>query len=226
MDEDLIDLLNVEKIWQFDRYKALILGVQYAVSNEISGDVGEFGAHSGESARLLAKALSKFCGSRKLHCFDSFRGFPKSEAPGDIDSPLVKSGIWGEGQACAGTKEQVQERCQEFLPEDRVVVYAGWFKDTLSQIPPTTKFSMLHIDCDLYQSTIEVLDYCFSRELVQPGTAIFFDDWNCNYSCPKYGERKAWSEIVSKFSVDFSDWGWYSWHGYKLIVHSYKIQIE
>ena len=111
--------------------------------------------------------------------------------------------------------------CVKFLRE-RIIIYDGWFKDTLSQISQSTKFSMLHLDCDLYQSAIEVLDYCFSNGLVQDGTVIFFHDWNSNRASPNFGERKAWSEIVEKFSVHYSDCGGYGWGGKIFIIHSYK----
>jgi hypothetical protein len=81
---------------------------------------------------------------------------------------------------------------------------------------------MVHLDCDLYQSAIEVLEYCFSNNMFSDGAIIFFDDWNCNRASPSYGERKAWAEVVDKFSVEFSDGGDYSWGGHKFIVHSYN----
>jgi len=81
---------------------------------------------------------------------------------------------------------------------------------------------MLHIDCDLYQSTMDVLQHVFRSRMVAEGAIILFDDWNCDRACPSRGERKAWSEICSQYLVQASDLGSYGWAGQKFIVHQYR----
>jgi len=223
---------NLNNLSQIERYKALALGVEYIAGTDVEGDIAEFGTMWGNTAKFLAFALSRTdsnpyitlkLSQMKLHLFDSFQGLPYSEAQADQESPHVKTGVWGPGTCKGSTKEQVLEICKQYLPESRIRIYEGWFQDTLPHIPTKTKFSMIHIDSDLYQSAIEVLDTCFAREFVQEGTVIFFDDWNCNRASPKFGERRAWQEIQEKYSVNFSDWGIYSTGGYRIIVHSYNI---
>lgn len=218
---------------EIEVHKKLSFGVEYVCGTDVEGDIAEFGTMTGRTARIIAQAMSKFDywvfpyqkGPKKLHLFDSFEGLPKAESDVDKESPHVKSGVWGEGTCKGISKEKLMRICAKFWPKERIIIYDGWFKDTLSQIPHGTKFSMLHIDCDMYQSTIEVLNYCFSNGLVQDGTVIFFDDWNANKASPNFGERRAWLEIVEKFSVAYSDCGEYGWAGRKFIVHSYKSAI-
>ena len=82
-----------------------------------------------------------------------------------------------------------------------------------------TKFAIIHIDCDLYESTMDVLDYLFENKHLLDGCMIFFDDWNCGNASPHLGERRAWSEITKKYNVNYSDCGEYSCAGHKFIVH-------
>ena len=79
---------------------------------------------------------------------------------------------------------------------------------------------MLHLDCDLYKSTIEVLDHVFSGNRIADGCAVFFDDWNTNRSSPLLGQRRAWRETVEKHGVRFSDGGDYAILGHKFVVHA------
>ena len=78
---------------------------------------------------------------------------------------------------------------------------------------------MVHLDCDLYSSTSEVLEQLFSRKLLAEGSVVCFDDWNCNRSSPRFGQRRAWREAVEKYGVGYSDCGDYAVLGHKFIVH-------
>lgn len=63
---------------------------------------------------------------------------------------------------------------------------------------------MVYIDCDLYKSTVPVLD--FVRGFLQVGTVIVFDDWNCYHARPDHGERRAWAEFVqANPQLEFTD---------------------
>lgn len=211
---------------QVDVKNKLSLGVEYVCGADVMGDIAEFGTMSGKTAAAIADALSIFdirktSGPKKLHLFDSFKGLPQAESIVDRDSPHIKSGIWAAGTCKGVSKEELIHMCKEFLPENRIIVYDGWFKDTLLKIPKDTKFAMVHIDCDMYQSTIELLVYLFQNQHIEDGTALFFDDYNCNKTSPNFGERRAWSEITQKFSVVFTDCGEYGWGGRKFIIHRY-----
>jgi hypothetical protein len=109
-----------------------------------------------------------------------------------------------------------------FLRDDRIVIIAGWFADTLPHVPHDTRFAMVHVDADLYQSAIDCLRPLFERGLLAVGAMIIFDDWNAGHASNEYGERRAWRELTTQYAVDFEDLGGHSSHGRCFIVHSYR----
>lgn len=207
--------------------KKLTLGVEYVCEGDVEGDIAEFGVGSGRTALVIASAMRLFDTRNKekkrLYLFDSFEGLPEADTSTDAESPHVKKGIWGKGTCKFNvTVPELTKKLKGIIQESNFKIFKGWFNETLPLLSPNTKLAMIHVDCDLYKSTIDVLDYCFSHAMVQEGTAIFFDDYNCNRAAKSFGERKAWSEIIEKYSVDYSDSGDYAWAGKKFIVHSYK----
>ena len=200
---------------------SLALSVEYIHGARVQGEVAEFGTMTGKTATALAQSIARYDGSKKLLLFDSFEGLPESQSDIDKSSPHVRSGVWSRGTCQGITSEQLRSMCCKHLPNHRVHVYAGWFSDTLPTVPADTKLALLHIDSDLYQSAVDVLRYCFAHRVVSRGASIHFDDWDCNQADPRYGERRAWSEMVEEFAVEFSDGGPYGWGARKFIVHSY-----
>jgi hypothetical protein len=215
-----------------DVYRKLMLGVDYVYGSDVKGDIAEFGTMTGATAAAMAQELGLAYltypandprgNVKRLHLFDSFRGLPVSSSRVDTEAPHVQAGTWSAGTCKGITKEDLLKKCARFIPTENVLIHDGWFKDTLPKLPANTTFALLHIDCDLYQSTIEVLDFCFSRGMVQEGAAVFFDDWNSNRASPEYGERKAWAEAVERYSIKSSDSGEYGHLGRKFLVHSYS----
>jgi O-methyltransferase len=202
--------------------KHLALSVEYVCGADVAGDLAEFGTMTGRTATDLARALAARDSSRRLFLFDSFQGLPEPTSPIDQAAPHVQQGVWTPG-ACRGiSKPQLFRLCRRYLSDDRLLILDGWFADTLPTVPAGTRFALLHIDSDLYQSAWDVLEGCFSRGLVSPGAAILFDDWDCNRADPGCGERRAWSEAVHKFGIEFSDCGQYGWGSRKVLVHSYQ----
>jgi hypothetical protein len=222
-----IPFLNKKEIRESEKdvIAKLKMGVEYIVGCEVTGDVAEFGTASGKTAKTIAAAIKNydFTNTKKLHLFDSFEGLPESTESSDKNSPMVKSGRWGKGKYTGLSKNELETSIKQFLPETKIFLYEGWFNKTVKEIAPGTKFSMLHIDCDLYSSTIEVLDHLFDNKIIAEGAIIFFDDYNGNKASPQHGERKAWSEIIKKFNVEYSDGGDYGAGSKKFIIHSYII---
>ncbi len=176
-------------------------------------------------------------GKKRLHLFDSFEGLPETSAPADQTSPLYESGLWRKGAFNASSHKtldpnvtlssdmpvmdpkQLALMCASFLPAEDIFTYQGWFSDTVPKLDKQLKFAMLHIDCDLYSSTIDVLENLILGNHISNGALIYFDDWNCNLGSPEFGERKAWDEIVEKYKVKFSPEGPYGFFGHSLIYH-------
>jgi len=201
--------------------EALALAVEYVRGARMEGDIAEFGSH-GRTSGIICRTVKNFRMKKSVHLFDSFEGLPTSTQEADFNSPLVKNQLWGQGASRSGlTPQRLQIMMERFLPAEQIRIFPGWYKDTLSTIPEGTVYAMIHIDCDLYESTVEVLDYLFSHGMITEGCIILFDDWNSNHASPRFGERKAWRDMTEKYSVEFSDSGPYSWDGHRFHIHSY-----
>ena len=204
----------------------LHFGVEYVYYGEVEGDVAEFGTMSGDTSAALAQAMafSRDLGHtpKKLHLFDSFQGLPDITSSIDAGSQHVQSGVWGPRACKMLGKAELLARLRSHLPLERLVVHDGWYRDTVPELPPSARFGLVHVDCDLYQSTMDALEPLFANGLVTEGAIFLFDDWNCNRASPAYGERRAWADLTSAFSIVASDLGGYSWDGHKFIVHSYE----
>jgi hypothetical protein len=226
-----IDRLNVQ-LGQDDIYRELYRGFEYVMVSAVPGHVAEFGTSSGRTAMTLAKAMAELgeryrpsdevhgIGARKLFLFDSFEGFPKASLDIDLKAPQIESGAWGPGVAKDAPPAMLREMCACHLPTDRIVISEGWYKDTMPRLDADTKFAMIHIDCDLYESTMDVLDRLFSIDAFSDGCAVYFDDWYCNRGSPDFGEQKAWADCIAKYRPRYTDWGPYATVGRRFIVHS------
>jgi hypothetical protein len=225
-----------ESLWhvqQRQTFEALYTSVQYAYGMQVEGDIIEFGTMSGDTAvvlaeaiaacdRLLAPGYGPVHGAPKmLWLLDSFLGLPEIGAESDRASPHVLAGIW-QPTSCRGiSRDELAARVARHLGSDRTRIIAGWYKDTVPAIPGPIRFACIHIDCDLYASTMDALDPLFARGQVAEGAVILFDDWNCNRASPLHGERLAWDQLVSRYRIRCSDEGRYGMAAHRFIVHSY-----
>ena len=198
----------------------LLFAVQYVVGAAVTGDIAEFGTGTGRTSNVISAAMASFPSDKKLHLFDSFEGLPVSTVEADLNSPHVKQGTWGPGTCRGISASEVRKQCEVFLPADKIVVYEGWFSKNMTKLPAGTKFAMIHLDCDLYESTMDCLGYLFEHKMVSQGAILLFDDWFCNQSSNEFGERKAWIELVAKHKVVAENCGPYAWGGQKFIFHS------
>jgi O-methyltransferase len=224
--------LNYLKNNQLEVYKNLSDAVSYVMLNEVKGDICEFGVMTGRSSLALITSTDYYNQNfildnqkektKDIYFFDSFEGLPSIEHEIDRSKPLVKDGSWVKS-ACKGlTKKEFSNLMLKNNKKTNFYVYEGWFNETLKKIDYNKKFCLIHIDSDLYQSAIDVLDNLFSKKQISKGAIILFDDYNCNYASKEMGERKAWSEIVKKYEVETSSLGYYSYNCKKFTIHNYK----
>jgi hypothetical protein len=92
----------------------------------------------------------------------------------------------------------------------------GWFNETLTPEFSKSldqKIGLLHIDCDIYTSAYDALDFCFKNNLMESGSVIMYDDWGgyLEKLGPGHefeaGEGLAHKEIMEKYGIecDFKD---------------------
>ena len=155
------------------------------------GDYLEFGVCGGTSLVCMFQALKELkLNDVRMFGFDSFEGFPAIAAI-DIENELQP----GE---CESSLSSTSERLtKNGIDWNRTFLIKGWFSDTLNdsliQNYNIQKASIIMIDCDLYASANESLDFC--RPLIKDISIIFFGDWNEDQST---GERRAFEEFLKE----------------------------
>ena len=167
----------------FDTQKELLTYSINAAKEE--GYFMEFGVFTGGTMRFMAKKLPH----KEFHGFDSFEGLPEA---------------WG-GFNLGANAFDVKGKLPK-VPEN-VALHKGWFNQTLPiwRKEKPGKIAFMHIDCDLYSSTVDILEILADR--FQPGTVVQFDEY-FNYSNWERHEYKAWQEFVKKYNVAYEYLGY------------------
>lgn len=138
----------------------------------------EFGVATGSTLRLIAEHVP----AGTAFGFDSFEGLPEH---------------WRSGfPAGAFAMDALPE-----VPGAELVV--GWFDESLPRFlaEHPGPVSFLHVDADLYSSTVTVLTELESR--LQVGTVVLFDEY-FNYPGWEQHEHRAWTEFVDRTGTTFS----------------------
>jgi len=159
----------------------------------------EFGVYMGNSLSTFSNLYDEFGLKKVFFGFDSFEGLPKEIL--DENNPHY----WTEGQFAAGSVEMLNN----ILPF--VTVKDGWFENTLNEETlkevEKNEIGLIHIDCDIYTSTIQVLEWIVKNNLLVDGALIVYDDWGGHYDkgVGEYecGEGKAHKEICEKYNLNF-----------------------
>lgn len=154
-----------------------------AVLREIAGKPGlrlEFGVYKGDSINHFAELDP----SATWYGFDSFEGLPEAWTTGAKQAAFTVGG---------------------HLPPVRrnVRLIKGFFNDTLPRFATDhagEKLALLHIDCDLYSSTVTILDNLGG--MLAPGSVILFDEL-INYHGWEVGEYKAFTEFATARQLAF-----------------------
>jgi O-methyltransferase len=210
-----------------DKQMTMMKSIGYVYGSRVEGDIIEFGTASGETSSILAQSM--LCAEnefsmlpRNLFLFDSFEGFPELEELDKL-TPHAKDGIWTKG-TCKGLSEQeLFDLIHPLLGRDRVFIHAGWFKDTVDKnLSKNQLFSVIHVDCDLYQSTIDALTPLFKQNRISKGAMILFDDWNCNSADNDFGQRLAWKHLSREFNIISENMGSYTWSANRFLIQGYN----
>jgi len=116
----------------------------------------EFGVYRGESINFFSDYLK----DRHWYGFDSFEGLQEN----------WDAGIHGMKFFNLNGKPPTVNK--------NVTLYKGWFKDTLPNFfkNKKDKISFIHIDCDTYESTNDVLNN-IPINRIQKGTVLLLDDY-------------------------------------------------
>lgn len=119
--------------------------------------------------------LSTLPNVRTHHMFDSFEGLPvPSELDATESAPMSSTDdIWHNNNTA--TIEDVQASVDAFGFSNRVQLHKGWFSDTLPKAEFDAPLSLLRMDGDWYESTLDILNNLYDK--VRPGGLILIDDY-------------------------------------------------
>lgn len=203
--------------------------LEFTAISGVIGDVLEFGVLAGWSSRIFAETMRDCMIMGNLHLYDSFAGLPEYDSIIDRDSyEIAGRNIWSDKMkfpeefvaTLGGDLEQhIKAKLSTILRPERVQTHRGFYSESLKQ-PIDAKAALVHIDCDLYQSTVEVLDALYRNDVLQDGCVLMFDDWNCNKANPDFGERRAFREFLEKQTrYAASQFFTYGFNGAAFILH-------
>ena len=166
-------------------------------TSHIFGSIAEVGTFNGGSANLILS--SDLDASRKMHLFDTFAGLPE-----------VKEGFDGTmkiGDIKGSQVSMVKLKLEKFT--EKTIYHVGIFPDTTKGIPLSSRYSLVHLDADTYQTTLAALTYFYP--LMTLGSFFIFHDYS-SISCP--GVRRA----IDGFFLDKNEVVIPLWHTQALVI--------
>ena len=142
-------------------------------TKHLQGDIAEVGVYKGGTAKLIAEVKD----SKNLYLCDTFEGLPETK---DNDQFVQKGWL----------HDTSVESVQEYLKEYKNINFLkGIFPHTSKPIS-NKQFSFVHLDTNLYQSTLDSLEFFWPRMV--SGGRIVSHDYNTT-SMP--GVKKAFVEF-------------------------------
>lgn len=134
--------------------KLSILCAEFRRSIILTGDVAELGVWKGGTAKALRSLMTH----GTLHLFDTFEGLPFD----DVEA----GGLHRRGDFADTSADSVRQ----LIPDAEL--HVGLFPSTAVD---GLRFRFVHVDLDLYESTLAAIDYLAPRMV--DGGVIVFDDY-------------------------------------------------
>lgn len=125
---------------------------------QIDGSVAECGVWRGRTFIAMALYLKQKGSSKTLWGFDSFQGFDEP-APNDFKNASLA----------------LVEQKAEIFRLSNVRTVPGYFRESFAAVE-SCRFSFVHIDCDVYDSYKECLDFFYPR--MNPNGVLLFDEYD------------------------------------------------
>lgn len=144
-----------------------------AVLDDVPGDFAETGVWRGGATILMRGVLAAVGDTaRSVWVADSFEGLPVPDAE---QYPADEGLDWSHIEVLKVDADAVRANFARYgLLDDRVRFLEGWFCDTLPDAP-IEQLSVLRLDGDLYQSTMDAL--CALEPKVASGGFVIVDDY-------------------------------------------------
>ena len=169
----LVRLIRKEVDFLLSNEEAYTLFSLIQNAKKIKGDIAEVGCYEGGSTKIIAEVNKEF---KKIYIFDTFDGLPKVNNHIDVGF---------------STKDYIAdyEKVKNYLKKyKKISINKGRFPDTASSLI-NKKFSFVHLDVDIYKSTLDSLNFFYPR--LNPGAVILSHDYYYNG-----GVKKAFTEFL------------------------------
>ena len=137
------------------------LVVYVKLSNQIEGSIAEVGVYKGGSAEAIAKNKRS---DKRLFLFDTFEGMPET---------CDKDNYHKRGDFADTSMESVQAGLAKYK---NVHIHKGLFPQDTGHFVAEERFSLVHIDVDIYRSYMDTLEFLWPR--VVRGGVVVMDDYN------------------------------------------------
>ncbi len=186
----------------------------FKMTLEVPGDIAEMGVFRGLGLMTWANLLEAYCigdRTKTVYGFDNWKGFEKFSKEDGKEVLEVQKFVGG-----FSPKKYYDELneaiaifdADRFIPwKSRVKLIVGDIEETVPKFikdNPGVRFSLIHLDCDLYKPTKVTLENFW--QLLSHGGIMLFDE----YSIPDWpGETKAVDEFFAdKPNIKIKKFSW------------------
>lgn len=198
--------MRAESMIGLQRMDNIEFCVKEVIANNVEGDLIETGVWRGGACIFMRAVLKAFNITNKIvWVADSFQGLPKANEDVFPDDAGDKHHLFQELNVSI---EEVKSNFMKYnLLDDQVRFLKGWFKDTMPN-NPIEKLSILRLDGDMYESTIDVLIYLYPK--LSEGGYCIIDDWGAVPACKKAIQdyRKVFGIKEKMFEIDWTGIFW------------------
>jgi O-methyltransferase len=189
---------STDNIFKQNRFFTLYQMAQRVAQSGVPGDFAECGCWRGHSTFLVADLLKSLNWQGRFWVFDSFEGGL---------SDKVEQDRIGRGNS---SPEQTRRQKEKFTsdydqvqaalsPFPFVSLHKGWIPAAFDVSGLSERrFSLVHIDVDLYEPTRDSLEFFYPR--MNPGGVIVIDDYG---SATFPGSKTAVDEYMAKAKPTF-----------------------
>jgi O-methyltransferase len=154
---------NSRNTYDLARFYFLAMACDLVEKEAVPGDVAELGVYKGNTAFLLAE-LARRTG-RIAYLFDTFKSLPTRDLIGidsryhDRKSDFLDTSV---------------DAVRRLVGSSNVELIVGYFPDSVTNASATTRYALVHLDCDLYAPMHAGLEF-FYPKLVPGGFLIIHD---------------------------------------------------
>jgi len=155
---NIMKKVKKETVMVLNDFEAHQIYMAVKKTEKIKGDIAEVGVYKGGSAKLICETTK----NKHVHLFDTFEGLPGLSEK-DNEKQFQKGDFL------------VQfEQVKKCLKYPHVHFYKGFFPATSEPVKNKT-FSFVHLDVDIYESTLSSLNFFYPR--INRGGVIISHDY-------------------------------------------------